>query len=295
MAINDFSGWEKVRPLGQGGQSEVFLVRRPERVKERRECVDQMRIALDRGKMDEFASLSWTYARPELDAELGALKVFKISQGTVPQGERGRAVQRFKNELKVLNENLPGLPKLLAFSEDQFWIITEYFREGSLKKQLTKFKGDALVSLVAFRSLVATVGTLHERGIVHRDIKPANVYAPRIDELILGDLGIVFLPDAEDRPTELGERVGPRDYMAPWLDTGDRVEEVTPSSDVYMLGKLLWCMVSGRIKLPYNFYRKPNLDLTKQFPDLIGMEHINLILDACVVLEEHQCLQSAGE
>jgi hypothetical protein len=25
------------------------------------------------------------------------------------------------------------------------------------------------------------------------------------------------------------------------------------------------------------------------------MEHVNLILDACVVLEEHQCLQSAGE
>jgi len=107
---------------------------------------------------------------------------------------------------------------------------------------------------------------LHERGIVHRDIKPANVYAPRIDQLILGDLGIVFLPDAEDRPTELGERVGPRDYMAPWLDTGDRVDEVTPSSDVYMLGKLLWCMVSGRIKLPYNFYRKPNLDLTNNSP-----------------------------
>jgi serine/threonine protein kinase len=298
MAINDYSGWEKDGPLGAGGQSEVFLVRSPERVKERQTCVDQMRIALDRNKLDEFASLSRTYARPEDDSALGALKVFKIRHGAVPPGEReihGREVRRFQNELKVLKENLPGLPTLLDYSEDRFWIITERFREGSLKKQLTKFKGNALLSLVAFRSVVATVKTLHDQKIVHRDIKPANVFVRRIDELVLGDLGIVFLPDAEDRPTEFDERVGPRDYMAPWLDTGEMVVEVNPSSDVYMLGKLLWCMVSGRLKLFREHYRRPQYDLTKQFPDSTGMEHINSILDQCVVPEEHLCLQSAGE
>ena len=207
MAINDYSGWEEIRPLGEGGQSEVFLVRRPERAQERRKCVEQMRTAMDRSKMDEFASLSWAYARPDDDSELGALKVFKISRGAVSPGERethGREVRRFQNELEVLKERLPGLPKLSAFSEDQFWIITEYFREGSLKNQLAKFQGDALLSLRAFRSVVQTVKRLHERKIVHRDIKPANVYVPRIYELILGDLGIVFLPDAEDRPNRVG-------------------------------------------------------------------------------------------
>jgi hypothetical protein len=47
------------------------------------------------------------------------------------------------------------------------------------------------------------------------------------------------MPDVEYRPTEFGERVGPQDYMAPWLDIGEMVDEVNPSSDVYMLGKLL--------------------------------------------------------
>jgi serine/threonine protein kinase len=251
-----------------------------------------MRIALDNSKMDEFARLSWTYARPDDDSELGALKVFKMLQ----PGEREiqkRKIQRFLNELRMLQEIPSGLIKLKEFGERQFWIITEYFREGSLQKQLTKFKGNALLSLVAFRSLVATVKTLHNQKIVHRDIKPANVFVRRIDELVLGDLGIVFLSDAEDRPTELDERVGPRDFMAPWLDTGERADEVEPSSDVYMLGKLLWCMVSGRPRLPRHLM--PSHDLTKLFPKSIGMEYVNSIVNKCVVLEEHLCLQSAGE
>jgi hypothetical protein len=57
--------------------------------------------------------------------------------------------------------------------------------------------------------------------------------------LSFATFGIVFMPDVEYRPTEFGERVGPQDYMAPWLDIGEMVDEVNPSSDVYMLGKLL--------------------------------------------------------
>jgi serine/threonine protein kinase len=299
VEIHDYKGWEKVRPLGEGGQSEVFLVRNPQRVRERQKNVADLRLAFDNGRFDEFANLSWSYARPEDDAELGALKVFKIPIGNIPKDQevrreaqrRGRS--RFQNELAMLKKKLPGLPKLLAYSEDRFWIITEYFREGSLEKQLTKFKGNALVALLAFRSLGATVKTLHDQEIVHRDIKPANVFVRTIDELILGDLGIVFLPDAPSRPTEFGERVGPRDFMAPWLDTGERVDEVTPAADVYMLGKLLWCMASDRPKLLH--YPRANHDLTKLFPDSEGMESINLIVEKCVVMEEHLCLQSAGE
>jgi serine/threonine protein kinase len=298
VEIDDYAGWEKVKPLGEGGQSEVFLVRGPERVEERRKCVADLRLALDNGRLDEFASLSWSYARPDDHGELGALKVFKIPKGNIPKDREGerqiqhQAGKRFQNELTVLKEKLSGLPKLLAYSEDRFWIITELFPEGSLQRQLTKFKGNALLSLKAFRSVVATVKTLHEQGIVHRDIKPANVFVRRIDELVLGDLGIVFL-SAGDRPTELDERVGPRDFMAPWLDTGEMIVEVTPSSDLYMLGKLLWCMVSGRPKLPHHL--RPIHDLTKLFPKSIGMGYVNSIVSKCVVLEEYLCLQSADE
>ena len=38
--------WEKIRPLGSGGQSDVYLVRSPDRVSERTECLRRIRTAL---------------------------------------------------------------------------------------------------------------------------------------------------------------------------------------------------------------------------------------------------------
>jgi serine/threonine protein kinase len=314
LESSDYEGWEKLDRLGKGGQGEVFLARSPARVKKRQEWVEAMEIAWQfvrpvRGIptperpmppdfANNFAMLSYEYARPETDSELGALKLYNIGQPD--DDEIPQAIKRFEIEVEALNtlKFEPGILKLLAYSKDEFWIVTEYMPQGSLErlKNREPYIGEALLSLKAFRTVVATVKLLHDRKWVHRDIKPANVFVRKIDELVLGDMGIVFVPEAQQRVTELKERVGPRDYMAPWLNRGRRVDVVNPSSDVYMLGKLLWCMVSGRVMLPYEDHRRPDDDLTKMFPaDLTTMERINLILDQCVVREEHLCLKSAGE
>jgi serine/threonine protein kinase len=138
---------------------------------------------------------------------------------------------------------------------------------------------------------------LHKEGHVHRDIKPANVFIVKDDELIPGDFGIVFSPDAPDRLTRTKERVGPRDYMAPWTNLGVRHEKVHPRDDVYMLGKLLWSMVDGHAVLPREYHKRPEyeFDLTKTFPNDPNMHMINAILDKCVVEQADQCLPSAQD
>jgi serine/threonine protein kinase len=297
---SSYEGWEKLRPLGKGGQSDVFLVRNPQRAAERERSLEQMRLAIGTHNMSDLATGSWTYSRPEQDSELGALKVFRLRRDHAESSPAeltmvDEEVQRFRNEVKVLSKRYLGLPKLLAHNEREFWIITEFFSGGSLERQLSKYTGSAELALVAFRSLVNTVAQLHDQGMVHRDIKPANVFVRNDEELVLGDLGIVFLPSAADRLTATNERVGPRDYMAPWLDTGDRIENVEPCSDVYMLGKLLWCMVSGKLKLPREDHRKAKFNLATIFPDSLEMERINLILDKCLVADSTVCLASAAE
>jgi hypothetical protein len=91
------------------------------------------------------------------------------------------------------------------------------------------------------------------------------------------------------------EKVGPRDYMPQWGDLGERLENVQSNFDVYMLGKLLWCMVSGRLKLPREYHKRPAYDVTTLFPNDASMQVVNEILDKCVVEEPHQCLKSAQE
>jgi serine/threonine protein kinase len=139
------------------------------------------------------------------------------------------------------------------------------------------------------------VAGLHSEGIVHRDIKPANVFFGNENDLILGDFGIVYLPNQPERVTRTDERVGPHDYMPLWADLGERLEKVEPTFDVYMLAKLLWCMVAGKLKIPRECYREPAFDLTQLFPDDPHTYVINSILEKCLVEKAEDCLPSAKE
>jgi serine/threonine protein kinase len=278
--------WEQVRRLGGGGQSDVFLVRSPARATQRAACLRTMRAALDQDKRAELAEAMWSYSRPDSLSELGAMKVFKIRD----EGGEQQAIGRLKQEFKILSENRPGLPKLLASNESERWIVTEFFPEGTLEDNILRYEGKPVLALKAFLSLVNTVAQLHDDGIVHRDIKPANVFVRQSDELVLGDFGIVFLPDQPARLTRTNESVGPHDYMPPWADVGGRLEEVDCNFDVYMLGKLLWCMVSGRAVLRREWFRLPQNDISVMFRDDPHAFMINIILEKCVVERQQDCV-----
>jgi serine/threonine protein kinase len=297
--MEKYGGWEVIEPpLGEGGQSKVYLVRTPVRTTERARCLAEIRSSLDGDRRAELATSIFSYAREDYTSELGALKVFKIppdgkSLTPPPGSDEYEAIERLKNEIGALRRGGQGLPKLLDSNIELRWIVTEYFPERTLEHHPSRYRGNAPLALKAFRSLVQTVALLHKEGYIHRDIKPANVFIRCDDELVLGDFGIVYVPNAPDRITQSGERVGPRDYMPQWANLGVRQEQVEPCSDVYMLGKLLWSMVDGRAVLPREYHSRPEFDLTKTFPNDPHMYLINRILDKCVVEDSDQCLSSA--
>ena len=76
---------------------------------------------------------------------------------------------------------------------------------------------------------------------------------------------------------------------------GARLETVKTDFDVYMLGKVLWCMVAGKPKLDREFWDEPENDVTKLFPSDPHMHMINLILGRSVVTREEKCCGSAND
>lgn len=305
--MGNLTDWQVVGPLGEGGQSKVSLVRSPGRVNERAQAMRGIRRLgheqdLLLGDLAGHVATSvWSYARADLPSELGALKRFNIrpeGQGLapVPGSPEDEAVQRLKNEISVLRQGRPGLPRLLDSNEAERWIVTEYFDRGTLENNPNEYRGQPARALMAFRGLVSTVASLHAASYVHRDIKPPNIFLSspgRDPQLVLGDFGIVYSPDLQNRITRTGEKVGPRDYMPPWAHRGKRIESVETNWDVYMLGKLLWCMVDGRSFLPREYFREPEFDLTKNFPHDPDMYVIESILTKCLVERPSDCLSSA--
>jgi serine/threonine protein kinase/TolB-like protein len=108
-------------------------------------------------------------------------------------------------------------------------------------------------ALPIIRQLAAGLAAAHEASIVHRDLKSANVMltggAGGAERVVITDFGLARLTDdggvAElARLTDSGILIGTPHYMAPeQLENG----AVTPATDIYALGVLMYEMVTGRL------------------------------------------------
>ena len=100
-----------------------------------------------------------------------------------------------------------------------------------------------------FLQLADAVAHAHQRGLVHRDLKPGNVLASEDGQVKLLDFGIAKALDpteAVDGLPGLTTLGGPRPYTPHYASPEQvRGEPVTPATDVYSLGVVLYQMLTG--------------------------------------------------
>jgi len=176
------------------------------------------------------------------DAHLQRQVALKVLHSRFLQDQQ--FVERFQREA----EHAAGLqhPNIVAvFDRGQDagvnYIAMRYVEGPTLKelieRGLTPEQAAALV-----RQVLEGARFAHRNGIVHRDLKPQNVIVDEEGKAVVTDFGIARAGVSEI--TQTGSVMGTPQYLSPEQAQGF---EVTPVSDLYSIGVILYEALCGRV------------------------------------------------
>lgn len=168
------------------------------------------------------------------------------------------AKQRFLREVKIISRlRHPNTVTIHDFGETQAGVVYMVleFIEGKTVKSILKKEGaqDPRRALALVTQIARSLAEAHRHGVIHRDLKPANIMVGDLetetDFVKVLDFGIARLARTDQRDlTSVGlpegerELIGTPRYMSPEQVRG---ESLTPASDVYSVGLLLYEMLIG--------------------------------------------------
>src|SRR6266436_4701565 len=201
-----------LRTLGVGGMGEVFLAERA-------------------------------------DAEFEQQVAIKVVYG----GAVARNVQsRLKIERQILAQlDHPNIAHLLdggSLPDGTAYIVMEYVDGVPIDAFCDSNRLDIVARLKLFQTVCAAVHYAHQNLIVHRDLKPSNILVTAAGAPKLLDFGIAKLLDERQAGhhtlavTQADIRVMTPDHASPEQIRG---QAITTSSDVYVLGVLLYKLLAG--------------------------------------------------
>jgi serine/threonine-protein kinase len=153
-------------------------------------------------------------------------------------------LRRFRREVQAAQRiNHPNVVPVLAHGEEGGlpYLVQQLIPGGSLADRIAVLGRLELPYAVELLGAAADgIDALHAAGLVHRDIKPANILLDG-DTPYVSDFGLAKDSQASNL-TRPGQALGSLDYMSPEQIRG---EDVSPATDVYALGCVMWECLTG--------------------------------------------------
>jgi serine/threonine protein kinase len=203
--------FEILREIGRGGMGTVYLARRAD----------------------------------ELFAQQVAIKV------VTPESAGPEVIQRFLQEREILASlEHPNIGRLYdGGSTEEGWpyFVMEYVDGKPIDAWCDERKLNVTERLRLFQGICAAVHYAHQRRVVHRDLKPGNILVSADGAVKLLDFGIAKLvrsePNGRVPMTRDGMHLMTPEYAGP---EQIRAEGITPQTDIYSLGVILYELLTGR-------------------------------------------------
>ena len=228
------------------------------------------------------------------DLELGrevAIKVIREDKASSPKDSSYFVVEA----VDTANMNHPGVINIFSIgqTEDNRPFYTMPIMEENLAKRIKEYHDPSanrtkqesrrlrIQLLTQFAAVCRTMHNAHLKGIVHCDLKPDNIMIGENNETRITDWGLLIRfqndPNAKSSLNQLrssicGKIPPPEDrywgtitYMSPEQSL-KRPDMITPQSDVYCLGSILYEILTGQMPI------KASSTLTQMLDDLMNHE-----------------------
>jgi WD40 repeat protein/transcriptional regulator with XRE-family HTH domain len=178
--------------------------------------------------------------QPRLDRNV-AIKVIRPQYADHPD-----FIRRFEAEAQMVARlEHPHIVPLYDYWREPgvAYLVMRYIRGGSLLSALERGPPALPVTLRIVEQIGAALQASHRAGVIHRDLKPANLLLDEDGNAYLADFGIAKdIAHPEAALSFAGAFVGSPAYSSP---EQIRAEPVTPQTDIYALGVLLYELLTG--------------------------------------------------
>lgn len=144
------------------------------------------------------------------------------------------------------------------------FIQMEYCDKGTLDQWIEKRRGkkpDKRLALDFFQQITTGVHYIHSEQLIHRDLKPGNIFLVAMNQIKIGDFGLVtYLKNDETRTSKKGTLR----YMSP--EQLSSVKDYGNEVDIYALGLILAellhiCLTSLETQKFFDDLRNGRLDV----------------------------------
>lgn len=174
------------------------------------------------------------------DAPVLVLKLCKLTEPEM--------LARFRREVRVMQQfhgNSRVMPILDAnLAHDPPYFVMPHFEHGDLMSKAAVIRSNVAQLEAVFYRMIDCVAQLHDKQVLHRDIKPQNFLLGG-GTMVVSDLGLCSERESLTAFTRSSQWAGTPGYLPPEYINGG-FKDADASTDIFMLGKSFYAVLSGR-------------------------------------------------